>query len=258
MKDLALAVRYNTSDNPDVSQEVHLHGEPVLFGTWHFAVQCQDKQLKPAGIWTETCNYTENNCEYLELDLPLTRGFRIQRFFLLNNKDQLLLLGDTVFSEKKCRNVSYQSALYHSPELNVQPEKPFSSLLFHTKKNKPLFRVLPFDESVQMDETTLTIQRQWTGQACFMPLLFDLKPQRLGKSFLWKRLTVGENRQLVPEDKAAGYRIQLGSEQFLLYRSMTAMANRTVLGHNLVDDFCFARFAPKSGVETLVTVQIEN
>jgi hypothetical protein len=83
-----------------------------------------------------------------------------------------------------------------------------------------------------------------------------LDTERLGKRYTWRQLTVGENLQKVRDDQAVGYRIQLGQEQFLLYRSLTSQANRTVLGHNLIDDFCFARFAPATGVEPLIAVEV--
>jgi len=62
--------------------------------------------------------------------------------------------------------------------------------------------------------------------------------------------------QQLRDDQAVGYRIQLGQAQFLVYRSLTPPANRTVLGHNLIDDFCFARFDPESGVDPLIAVEV--
>jgi hypothetical protein len=62
----------------------------------------------------------------------------------------------------------------------------------------------------------------------------------------------------IQEDQAVGYRVQVNKEQFLLYRSMTPLANRTVLGHNLIDDFCFARFFPETGVEPLIVIDSEE
>jgi hypothetical protein len=90
----------------------------------------------------------------------------------------------------------------------------------------------------------------------FAPLFFDLDADRLGKRYTWRQLSVGENLQRVQEDQAVGYRIQLGQEQFLLYRSLTPQASRTLLGHNLTDDFCFARFDPKTGADPLIAVEV--
>jgi hypothetical protein len=111
--------------------------------------------------------------------------------------------------------------------------------------------------SLTIDSATLVLSQQSTGTSMFAPLFFDLKADRLGRRYTWRQLTVGENLQKVPDDQAVGYRVRLGNEQFLLYHSLTPMANRTVLGHNLIDDLCFARFDPATGVKPLIEVANE-
>jgi hypothetical protein len=105
---------------------------------------------------------------------------------------------------------------------------------------------------------TLVLRQKSAGKSLFAPLFFDLDANRLGKRYTWRQLAVGENLQRMREDEAVGYRIQLDQEQFLLYRSLTPnpKANRTLLGHNLIDDFCFARFDPETGVDPLIAVEV--
>lgn len=257
MKDLSFAVHYNTQNSDTqggagVSLEASRNGLPFLFGQWGFAVQEQGKTLKAQGQWTEICVCNDNGCEYLEIDLALSHGCRLQRFFLFDQDDQVLILGDTVLSAKKKGDWSYQSALHHSPEVR------FDGTTFHTAKNKALFRSIALNGTMDSQDSMLRVQHQSTGQAFFVSMFFDLKSTRLSKPFLCQQLTVGEDRQPVPAERAVGYRIQRAQEQFLLYKSMTAQANRTVLGHNLIDDLCFARFHRKDGVKPLVAVQTEE
>jgi hypothetical protein len=40
----------------------------------------------------------------------------------------------------------------------------------------------------------------------------------------WRRITVAENLALVPREVAAAYRVQVGREQWLFYRSLAAAA----------------------------------
>jgi hypothetical protein len=89
------------------------------------------------------------------------------------------------------------------------------------------------------------------------PLFFDLDANRYRKRYTWRHLTVGEERKAVTDDKAVAYRIQIGNEQFAFYYSIHEKANRTFLGHNLIDNLCFARFSSKTGVEPLIGVQEE-
>ena len=71
----------------------------------------------------------------------------------------------------------------------------------------------------------------------------------------WRQLTVAEQRQNQPRDVAAGYRVQFGSRQWLIYRSLTPPANRTVLGMNLSTDFFLGRFGRDGETNTIVEVE---
>ena len=281
MSDISISVHYDNAESTAVQLEVELHGEPILFGQWDAVIRYRERTLSLDGPWTDLCTYHENGCDYLEIDAPLTQDYRLQRFFLLDHKDRLLVLGDTVLrdeespkrsrSRKATTGLSYESTLFHSGRLRSENMSDSPGLVFAQGKTAPFFRVLPLalperktDDIVGMVQgdlrtkhSSLVLHQQSSGRSMFAPLFFDLDPGRCKKQPFWRSLTVGENLKRVPDDQAVGYRIQLGDEQYLLYHSMTPPANRTVLGHNLTDDLCFARFTPKNGVETLVEVQQE-
>lgn len=270
MNDISISVHYDSDDS--VELEVDLHGKPMLYGIWDVEIRYGDSVLRPVGSWTETCVHDDNGCEYLEIDLPLSRDYRLQRFFLLDNADRLLILADTVLYEgpKRSRRseLHYESRLFCNPEFDANHRGPSGEWTFGSgKRNRttPAFRVFPLalshregpEACFYSEDALLTLRQRAGGRSMFAPLFFDLDPQRLKKTFAWRALSVGENMEKVPNDQAVGYRIQLGKEQYLLYHSMTPPANRTVLGHNLIDDLCFARFDPETGVEGLVEVQQE-
>lgn len=276
MSEISIAVHYDTHTADAVQLEVDLDGEPILFGIWDLGVRHRGRALKPTGPWSQICDYNENGCDYLELDLPLTHGYRLQRFFLLDHDDQLLLLGDTILCDadlaRKKPDLVYESTLHYSPKLTPQASTEATEMTFYSGK-RPVFRVLPLalpewrqsqehgenngmvHGELEVEHDALVYRLESSGVSLFAPLVFDLDAARLKKPYTWRHLTVGEDLQKVPEDKAAGFRFQLGKKQFLLYSSMTEQANRTLLGHNLIDDFCFARFDPDTGVEALVEVQ---
>lgn len=89
----------------------------------------------------------------------------------------------------------------------------------------------------------------------FTPLWFDLDPRRAGRPLTWRRLTVAESREAQPADAAVGFRVAVGKRQWLVYRSLAAAANRTVLGHNLSTETLVARFHKDGRVEKLVEVE---
>lgn len=301
MTDLSISVHFDSLVSDAVQLEVDVRGKPFLFGIWDVDVHFKGRTLEAMDNWTETCVYNENDCEYLEIDLPLSKDYRLQRCFLLDHQDQLLILADTLLwdgperksgksheSVKSAKNrsaaIEYEGRLLFSPDLYALTGKDTTEIDFYhniksptssnTKKSTPsipIARVLPLSlpewkeampkdlvsGSLDCEENALILRQQTTGCSLFAPLLFDLNPDRVKKPYTWRHLTVGQDLQVVTDDHAVGYRVQLAKEQYLLYRSMTAPANRTLLGHNLIDEFCFARFDPKSGVEGLVEVQQE-
>jgi len=283
LADLSLSVIYDVPDTAPhgvqtdnaVSVQLELRNELLLFGTWDVTIRLGGTLLRSLEPWTETVVYSENDCDYLEIDIPLERDYRLQRHFLLDTAHRILILADCVLwdgdGKFKPKTLEYESSLFYSPTLRTKEANGATELTFFSTKfarAAPLFRVLPLDwpewknavtdgSEFRTEESNLILRKRTEGRAFFLPLFFDLNANRLKHPYTWRSLTVGENLKKVSDDRAVGFRIQLGREQYLLYRSMTPLANRTVLGHNLIDDFCYGHFDGKTGVEPLVAVQQE-
>ena len=74
--------------------------------------------------------------------------------------------------------------------------------------------------------------------------------------FTWRQqLTVAEQLLNQPRDVAAGYRVQFGKRQWLIYRSLAKAANRTLLGVNLSTEFLLARFGRDGEIETVLEIE---
>lgn len=275
MKKISASIDFKSQSDRSVLLEVAVRNEPILFGLWTFEVHIGKKALSPAGKWTKICEHTERSCDYVEMELPLSGDCRLQRSFLVNHKDKVLLFTDTVLADDEQNtneSLSYCTELYVSPKLCAKTSAEATEIEFRPigRSAAPVFRVLPLalpewktakptglvSGTLTETEGTLTLRQESSGQSLFVPLFFDLDADRLGKRYTWRQLSVGENLQRVREDQAVGYRIHLDQEQFLLYRSLTPPANRTVLGHNLIDDFCFAKFDPSTGVDPLIAVEV--
>ena len=63
-----------------------------------------------------------------------------------------------------------------------------------------------------------------------------------GERRTWRQLTVAEHLLPQPREVAVGYRVQLGYDQWLIYRSLAPRGSRSVLGQNVADEFVAARF----------------
>jgi len=275
MKKLSASIDFKSQSNRAVLLTVAVRKEIILSGLWTFDIRLGKKPLLPESKWKKICEHTEKGCDYTEIELHLTGDYRLQRSLLLNHKDKLLLLTDTLLGDEEPTAkalLSYQADFSLSPKLRAKTFTEAAEIEFRPagQPGAPVARVMPLalpewkaatpaglvGGTLTESEGRLTLQHTTPGRSLFAPLLFDLDADRLNKRYTWRQLSIGENMQRAWEDQAVGYRIQIGQKQFLLYRSLTPQAIRTVLGHNLMDDFCFARFDPETGVEPLMVVEL--
>ena len=89
----------------------------------------------------------------------------------------------------------------------------------------------------------------------YAPLLMVLSGKTVTKDYTWRQLTVAEELNIQPKDVAAGYRIQIGEKNWLLYRSMTEFGNRTLLGQNYSSEFAFGEFLDDGTVYEYVEIE---
>ena len=87
------------------------------------------------------------------------------------------------------------------------------------------------------------------------PLFIDLDRSRFRRRMTWRQLTVAESLAPVPRDVAVGFRIAIGDRQWIIYRSLAASGNRTLLGHNLATESLIARFGEDGEVTSIVEIE---
>jgi hypothetical protein len=119
----------------------------------------------------------------------------------------------------------------------------------------PEWRRDPRGGSLARGEAGLELLQQSVGRRMYAPLLVDLDPRRARQPLTWRQLTVAEDRKAVSGDVAAGYRVQIGRRQWLIYRSLSERANRTLLGSNLSTEFLFARFNSDGEAQPLLEIE---
>ncbi|MCC9643071.1 hypothetical protein LOC71_12360 [Rhodopirellula sp. JC740] len=164
-----------------------------------------------------------------------------------------------------------------SEKISVIPDEQTRELYFHDSKRRAMMLPLPASEwrvgptdctaeptEVSLNEGGVTADSQLTHGvtvatqglgAVYSPLWIDFQSRRFHRKRTWRTLTVADELQLIPRNVATGFRIQMGSEQWMVYRSLVGRRPRSVLGKHLVADFFAGRFhASDGGVEELVTV----
>jgi hypothetical protein len=275
-----LAVAYHEQR---VGIDLEVRRRALLQGEWEFDVRADGVPALATGEWSEICWVNDADCDYLELELQLTEGLRLQRQMLLPRQDDVLFLADVLVGTEP-RELSYRSKLPLADRVLLEPaaeeardevdaamsamigtttSSATSELVLTEKRPRAMALPLALSEwradsrggSLSAVEGSLELRQTARGCCLYAPLWLDLRPKRFGKPRTWRQLTVAEQLVAQPRDVAVGYRVQFGSRQWLVYRALTARGNRTLLGQNLSTEFFVGRFQRNGESESILEVE---
>lgn len=255
-----LAVNFS---GPRLVTELSLGKRCVWSGAAEIDIRVDGYPLVPRQPWEQVCWESDRDVDYLELEQALSEDIRIERHLVLVRRAGVLLVADAVLGRLP-RKIEYRATLplgdhaqFHAADetregILAQEKRALARVL---PLALPEWRAGPSNGALESSAAGLVLTQSVVGRSLFAPLFVDLQPRRLAREFTWRQLTVGEDRQVVPRDAAVGYRVQIGRAQWLIYRSLSEPAMRTVLGKNLNSEFLIGRFNPTGKVKTLLEIE---
>jgi len=268
---------------PAMHLEVVVDSRLLCCGEWSFQASADGVALEPTGPWADSCFESEKAAKseggtettFAEWTLPLSRGLRLERQLVFAPRDRVLLVADAIVpsddadragpadSPRLAVEIEYRAGLPVCPGIEFESAEETRELI-------------GFDESVRLMALPLALP-EWTSASgdgrleaepgrlvharrsrvarTYAPIWIDLEASRIGEPLTWRRLTVADSRQNLPEHRACGYRIQVGGSQWLVYRGLDAVRNRSVLGCNLACEFLLGRVGRTGSVERLIEIQ---
>jgi hypothetical protein len=250
-------------------------GHVAASGAWRFEISQQGQQLEPVSNWESSCWYTDEDVDYLELQIELTGCVKLQRQIVLAREDRFLLLADALISPQR-GNLEYRSILPLAPKVEfLAAAESREGLLVHGRKAtpggkpatsaRPLAQVMPLalpewrteknGGELRVIPEGLELRQTTADQRMYAPLFIDLNGGRFRRRMTWRQLTVAEALRQVPSDAAIGFRVAIGDQQWIIYRALAARGNRTLLGHNLATESLIARFGKDGEVTSIVEIE---
>lgn len=250
---------------PTLRLDLRIGKQQVFCGPWSVDLQIDGKGVEAGDKWEETCWFSDDDVDFLELTMKLPNGMSIERQLLLARQELFLYLADycsgTPGGE---RQLTYSGRLPLASAVDFAGERETRDGLLVAGDSA--WRVLPLalaewradprgGELAAIDgQLAWSVER--TGTAAIAPLLIDLRSKRSRKECTWRQLTVAQGLEIQPPDVAVGYRAQSGADQWMFYRSIAERANRTLLGQNTASEFFAACFDPDTGLaEELVEIE---
>lgn len=198
--------------------------------------------------------------DYVELELEFGE-YSIARQMLLLNQDELLMVNDVLHGP--AAKIDYQCGYPIDSRNGFVRETENNE--FYLRCDDDFTLVLPlfmpewktenFNGTLALEDEQIVVGQQINGQGMSTPLVFDLNKNRSTLPRTWRRLTVAEQMKTVGQDVAVAYRVQLGSDQWLFYRTIRPKGNRTFLGQNYADDFLVAKIELDGTIKPLLEVE---
>ena len=264
--------------------EIAVGDRLLVAGPWQWRVTQGGRPLDMEGPWTLSCWESDRKATYLEIIAPLSGGLQIDRQIVVLPKDRVVLLADAITrrpseqphdeaqdllrphanggAEHASGGLRMAAVLPLAPSLESESADETREILVYD--TKPRLQVLPLAlpewkvagrGSFASTADGLAIEQPVAGGRGYMPLWLDLDPARQGRPLTWRQLTVADTRQNLPPHQAIGFRVQEGLEQWLVYRTLDAARNRTVIGCNLSCGFVLGRIERTGMVDRTIEIQ---
>ncbi|MEC9092180.1 MAG: hypothetical protein VX438_05705 [Planctomycetota bacterium] len=237
-------------------------GDVLLSGEIKNEFSFDNQNVSQSADWEVVCWHSDPDGDFLELECQLENGTKWQKHFLLAREDRFLLVGD-VLLETNAGTIDYSSRwpLFRETGFGAAKE---TNEMFLTRKAKTVAGVLPIalpewrverhGSSMMVSDSQLNYQARTEGRNLYFPYFIDLNPRRCRKPLTWRQLTVADQRDVLPSSKAAAFRVHVGNQQWLIYRSLDKTASRTAFGQNLAVEFYVGTFEPDGTCQEIISV----
>jgi hypothetical protein len=264
--------------------EIAVGDRMLVDGPWQWSVSDGGTSLEAEGPWTASCWESTRQATFLEITAALPGGRQFERQVVLLRREKVIVLADAVTTpaaadplasplptpsvnsrhgdDGRPASLRYRSVVRLAPGLEATPaEETREALVFDTRMRLlavplalPEWRV-GRGGSLEHGADGLTLAQESAGRRFYAPLWLDCDAGRIGKPLTWRQLTVADTRMNLPPYQAAGFRVQAGQEQWLLYRSLDAPRNRSLLGCNVSAEFLVGRIRPHGSVKRILEIQ---
>jgi hypothetical protein len=251
---------------PDCLIDFRLGGQTVLACPWDVRVLRNGKAQSLREGWTSVCWHADEDCEYLELAMPLARGAALERQLLLSRKLPVLLLADSIRSPEAASwrlewrwTLSGGAARGLEGGLATRAQKVLgpntaSALL-------PLF--LPADPlapasgklTMEGSDCVLAVS-EGNGKGLAMPIAWQWTTNGASlASAPWRRLTVTNDGALVGPSEAFAARAAIDGRNFVYFRSTVRERRQAFLGCQTFDECIIGEFTRKGDVKVWLRIE---
>ena len=246
--------------------EIAVGDRLLIDGAWQWRVSLGGRPLEAEGPWKLSCFESDRKSTFLEITAALAGGLQFERQVVVLRRDRVVLLADAVTraaGDPPSGALASESVVPLASSLETERADETREIFVYDTAMRlaamplalPEWSVATAPGGFESSADGLTLRHESAGSRLYSPLWLDCDPSRFGRPLTWRQLTVADTRQNLPRHQAAGFRVQAGLEQWLLYRALDEPRNRTVLGCNLSCEFLMGRIRPDGSVGRTLEIQ---
>lgn len=208
-------------------------------------------------------DYVDGRVAFAEIEWNFENEVVLQRQIILSMEDKFAWIGDAI-SAPDVAEIDYRCRWTLADGITTVGESENTEgYLYDGKKMRALIIPPSAGEwktdrgpvKLMLEQDHFTIAAKRRGRSLYAPVFIDLSPKRSLKPRTWRQLTVAQNLEIVDDDVAVAYRVQVGKKQFVFYRSMTDPANRTFFGENINTELFLGRLEKNRSMTELVQIE---
>ena len=234
----------------------------LIRGEFAPQISCNGELLRPEGELELVTEFMDEDVDFLELEIDYPRGIRLQRQILFGREDEFLMLSDVITSPAEAR-IDYRATVPCVQDVVGVSEKENTEIYLERGSIQslvlpmalPEWKVARTDDQFGFADHHLTLSQSLVGKGLFAGLFFDLNPGRALLPRTWRRLTVAEEMRILNQDESAAFRVQIGEDQWVIYRSIGETGNRTFMGENRIVEFFVGRLEADGEMVELMEVE---
>lgn len=208
-------------------------------------------------------DYVDGRVAFAEIEWHFENEVVMQRQIILSMEDKFVWVGDAVVTPEVAE-IDYRCQWNLADGITTVGESENSEgYLYDGKKMRALIIPPSAGEwksergpvKLNLAKNSFSMVARRRGRSLYTPVFIDLSPKRSLKPRTWRQLTVAQNLEIVSDDVAVAYRVQVGKKQFIFYRSIAEPANRTFFGENVNTELFLGRLEKNRSMTELVQIE---
>jgi hypothetical protein len=228
---------------------LHLAGERIAAGPFTTTIQCNGRILEPAGPWEMVCQSADEDCEYLELCIPLKGGVFLDRHLFVGRPAPIIWMVDAIRGKEPAEwrwHVRWQGAA--ATGLRGEATHRGQRLVGLKAQTALLPVSSPTDPfalggmRVSVKDGAFEFSQEQRGRRIVAATAWVWSDQGPLTVNPWRRLTITQDRNPTPTEEAFAFRVASGGKNCVFFRSLEHPRRHAFLGCQTFDETIIGEF----------------